>query len=243
MAQLPVAIAVSLAGGVALLLRRRGRRKRDDAILESAEEVAEAGEGREGEGGQGEYGDPGEDDEELAEGEAGDEAEMGEEGDAGEAAEAAAGLKLLREEFEAALLDGKEFDIDWDEFPYHISNHAKEHLLASFFVHLKRTRLAKFVACFPNLSNWILLSGPPGSEVYQDTLVRAIARKLNARLIAVDADKFLTPADMSSVPKRRPAADKPRDSLDSTGLSDSLDSPLVSSLPLSAPPSPPCTLP
>ncbi|CAI5494320.1 unnamed protein product [Closterium sp. Naga37s-1] len=123
------------------------------------------------------------------------------------------------------------------------SNHAKEHLLASFFVHLKRTRLAKFVACFPNLSNWILLSGPHGSEVYQDTLVRAIARKLNARLIAVDADKFLSPADMSSVPKRRPAADKPRDSLDSAGLSDSLDSPLVSSsplgAPLSAPPLPP----
>ncbi|CAI5523836.1 unnamed protein product [Closterium sp. Naga37s-1] len=243
MAQLPVAIAVSLAGGVALLLRRRGRRKRDDAIRESAEEVAEAGEGGEGEGGEGEYGDPAEDDEELAEGGAGDEAEMGEEGDAGEAAEAAAGLKLLREEFEAAMFDGKEFDIDWDEFPYHISNHAKEHLLASFFVHLKRTRLAKFVACFPNLSNWILLSGPHGSEVYQDTLVRAIARKLNARLIAVDADKFLSPADMSSVPKRRPAADKPRDSLDSAGLSDSLDSPLVSSsplgAPLSAPPLPP----
>ncbi|CAI5951332.1 unnamed protein product [Closterium sp. NIES-64] len=447
--QLPVAIAFSLAGGVALLLRRRGRRKRDDAIRESAEEVAEAGEGGEGEGGEGEYGDPGEDDEELAEGDAGDEAEMGEEGDAGEAAEAAAGLKLLREEFEAALFDGKEFDIDWDEFPYHIrygvradkspchmsppflphffrgkehlvrpswhisfnqchnpfpplphrslrsisaiihsphcpialstllasqqpcqgssttlprqgasagdlprashlitkshvlhffplpsppllprlslvaattprssasrrpsscisspcslprippfsppthplpslsqqpsqgasthvllhashhrapsflpsfpfasahptqppnlhfshSNHAKEHLLASFFVHLKRTRLAKFVACFPNLSNWILLSGPHGSEVYQDTLVRAIARKLNARLIAVDADKFLSPADMSSVPKRRPAADKPRDSLDSAGLSDSLDSPLVSSSPLRAPlPAPP----
>ncbi|CAI7757097.1 unnamed protein product [Closterium sp. NIES-54] len=379
MAQLPVAIAFSLAGGVALLLRRRGRRKRDDAIRESAEEVAEAGEGGEGEGGEGEYGDPAEDDEELAEGDAGDEAEMGEEGDAGEAAEAAAGLKLLREEFEAALFDGKEFDIDWDEFPYHIrygvradkypchmsahcsmspfnqchnpfpplphpslhpariaatmpsimcfsfflachcqihvfhpcflpsrfpspsfpllppkppthtpffsfsqqprqgaappgillrashhhapslashpsppqptrslpsrSNHAKEHLLASFFVHLKRTRLAKFVACFPNLSNWILLSGPHGSEVYQDTLVRAVARKLNARLIAVDADKFLSPADMSSVPKRRPAADKPRDSLDSTGLSDSLDSPLVRSLPLPAPPSPPRTLP
>lgn len=58
-------------------------------------------------------------------------------------------------------------------------------------MHLKKSEFLKYPSPFVNLSNWILLCGPPGSEIYREALIRALARKLEVNLIVVEGYKLV----------------------------------------------------
>lgn len=84
------------------------------------------------------------------------------------------------------ILKPKDIDVTFDNFPYYLSEDTKEILLSSAFVHMQR----KFSKSFPNISSLnqrILLSGPSGSEIYQEKLIMALAKEYDARLLILDS--------------------------------------------------------
>eukprot|EP00271_Cylindrocystis_brebissonii_P011385 TRINITY_DN2881_c0_g1_i1.p1 TRINITY_DN2881_c0_g1~~TRINITY_DN2881_c0_g1_i1.p1 ORF type:complete len:1004 (+),score=276.61 TRINITY_DN2881_c0_g1_i1:34-3012(+) len=78
-------------------------------------------------------------------------------------------------------------DVTFEEFPYYLSDATKMALLDSTFIHLKRPEFAKYTADMPTMSPRILLTGPPGSETYQEALVKALAKHLQVKLLIFDS--------------------------------------------------------
>ena len=63
---------------------------------------------------------------------------------------------------------------DLNSFPHHLSIGTKQHLLNVAYVHLKQTAFAKHTLPLSTMSNKMLLSGPFGSDMYQEALVRCV---------------------------------------------------------------------
>ncbi|KAL6514297.1 hypothetical protein OROHE_019039 [Orobanche hederae] len=78
--------------------------------------------------------------------------------------------------------------ISFEEFPYYLSQTAKNVLVATSYIHLKCKNWASFLTDrLPRMPPRILLSGPGGSEIYQETLTRALAKFFGVRLLIVDS--------------------------------------------------------
>eukprot|EP00897_Mesotaenium_endlicherianum_P001916 jgi/Mesen1/1752/ME001390S00741 len=85
------------------------------------------------------------------------------------------------------LQDFKDLDVSFEEFPYFLSETTKEALLDSTYIHLKRPEFAKYTSELSSISPRILLTGPPGSELYQEAVVKALARHLQVKLLIFDS--------------------------------------------------------
>ncbi|KAL4351801.1 hypothetical protein GQ457_06G029940 [Hibiscus cannabinus] len=100
-------------------------------------------------------------------------------------------ISTKRKAFKDCLLEGilnpDNIDVSFENFPYYLSDTTKKVLIASTYVHLKCTKFAKFASDLPTMSPRILLSGPSGSEIYQETLAKALAKHFGARLMIVDS--------------------------------------------------------
>ncbi|KAL2510554.1 AAA-type ATPase family protein [Abeliophyllum distichum] len=99
-------------------------------------------------------------------------------------------LSLRRQAFKDGLrrgvLDSKSIDVSFENFPYYLSEITKNILIASTYVHLKCNKFAKFTIDLPTACPRILLAGPSGSEIYQETLTKALAKHFGAKLLIVD---------------------------------------------------------
>lgn len=82
--------------------------------------------------------------------------------------------------------EGKE-KVTFETFPYYLSDNTKQILIHSAFMHLSKQEYLKFVNNLP-ISKKILLSGPQGTEIYQELLVKALSNHFNATLITLDAE-------------------------------------------------------
>ncbi|KAM7254886.1 hypothetical protein ACFE04_020127 [Oxalis oulophora] len=90
------------------------------------------------------------------------------------------------------ILNPESIEASFENFPYYLSDTTKDVLLASTFVHLKCNKFAKFASDLSTMCPRILLSGPAGkpsysSEIYQETLAKALAKHFNAKLLIVDS--------------------------------------------------------
>ncbi|KAK6911583.1 AAA ATPase, AAA+ lid domain [Dillenia turbinata] len=98
---------------------------------------------------------------------------------------------MRRQAYKDSLVQGiqdpESIDISLDSFPYYLSETTKNVLIASIYIHLKHEKFAKYTSDLPSVSQRILLSGPAGSEIYQETLIRALAKNLGVRLLIVDS--------------------------------------------------------
>ncbi|GER48570.1 AAA-type ATPase family protein [Striga asiatica] len=83
--------------------------------------------------------------------------------------------KAFREGILAAILDGQDLEVSFDNFPYY----------------LRHRDQVKFTSELPTLNPRILLSGPAGSDIYQEMLVKALAHYFGAKLLIFDANSFL----------------------------------------------------
>ncbi|KAL8513445.1 hypothetical protein ACS0TY_012780 [Phlomoides rotata] len=92
----------------------------------------------------------------------------------------------FKEGLQRGLVDCRNIDISFEEFPYYLSETTKNVLIAAAYIHLKRNEFAKFTSNLPTVCPRILLSGPGGSEMYQETLTKALAKYFGARLLIVD---------------------------------------------------------
>ncbi|XP_058093253.1 uncharacterized protein LOC131239527 isoform X2 [Magnolia sinica] len=97
----------------------------------------------------------------------------------------------FKEELQALVLDGREIQVSFDNFPYYLSESTKNVLTTAVFIHLKRKDFAKYTSDLPTVSPRILLSGPAGSEIYQEMLSKALANHFGAKLLIFDTNAFL----------------------------------------------------
>ncbi|XP_022727864.1 uncharacterized protein LOC111283533 [Durio zibethinus] len=100
-------------------------------------------------------------------------------------------ISSKREAFKDSLREGilnpDNIKVSFENFPYYLSDATKTVLIASTYVHLKCNKFAKYASDLPTMSPRILLSGPAGSEIYQETLAKALAKHFGARLLIVDS--------------------------------------------------------
>ncbi|XP_010069946.2 uncharacterized protein LOC104456788 isoform X1 [Eucalyptus grandis] len=102
--------------------------------------------------------------------------------------------KAFRESLEQAISDSDNIEVSFENFPYYLSDTTKNVLIASTYLRLKRSEFVKYSKDLPTLCPRILLSGPAGSEIYQETLTKALAKHFGARLLIVDS--LLLPGDL-----------------------------------------------
>ncbi|KAJ7956060.1 AAA-type ATPase family protein [Quillaja saponaria] len=98
---------------------------------------------------------------------------------------------VFKEDIHAGILDGKEIDVSFDNFPYYLSENTKNVLVAASFIHLKHKEHAKYTSELTTVNPRILLSGPAGSEIYQEMLAKALANYFGAKLLIFDSHSFL----------------------------------------------------
>ncbi|RLN39141.1 hypothetical protein C2845_PM01G14810 [Panicum miliaceum] len=95
--------------------------------------------------------------------------------------------QLLKEDLVNAMVDPSNISESFDSCPYYLSKHSKCALLSSAYVHLECKNYFKFTKDISSLSQRVLLSGPTGTEIYQEYLVKALAKYFGARLLTVDS--------------------------------------------------------
>ncbi|GMI69426.1 hypothetical protein like AT1G02890 [Hibiscus trionum] len=95
--------------------------------------------------------------------------------------------QAFKDSLQEGILNPDNIDVSFANFPYFLSDTTKDVLVASTYVHLMCNKFAKYASDLPTMSPRILLSGPAGSEIYQETLAKALAKHFGARLLVVDS--------------------------------------------------------
>ncbi|XP_057964873.1 uncharacterized protein LOC131155636 [Malania oleifera] len=95
--------------------------------------------------------------------------------------------QAFKDSLQQGILNSDNIEVSFESFPYYISDTTKNVLIASTYIHLKCSKFAKYASDLSAVSPRILLSGPAGSEIYQETLAKALARHFCARLLCVDS--------------------------------------------------------
>ncbi|KAK4264504.1 hypothetical protein QN277_025667 [Acacia crassicarpa] len=98
---------------------------------------------------------------------------------------------VFRDDVCDAILDGKDIEVSFDNFPYYLSENTKNVLVAACFIHLKHKEHAKYTSDLTTINPRILLSGPAGSEIYQEMLAKALANYFGAKLLIFDSHLLL----------------------------------------------------
>ncbi|KAG0450733.1 hypothetical protein HPP92_026589 [Vanilla planifolia] len=104
---------------------------------------------------------------------------------------------------EKGILNASDIDVSFECFPYHLSESIKSVLLSCAYVHLECKSLTNYAAEISSLSPRILLSGPTGSEIYQETLAKALTKQFGVRLLVGPSSR-----DPESPPKESSKSDK-----------------------------------
>ncbi|KAG5543966.1 hypothetical protein RHGRI_016646 [Rhododendron griersonianum] len=72
-----------------------------------------------------------------------------------------------------------------------LCENTKSVLIAASYILLKHREQVKYTSEFPTVNPKILLSGPAGSEIYQEMLTKALAKYFGAKLLIFDSHSFL----------------------------------------------------
>ncbi|KAK4273203.1 hypothetical protein QN277_021650 [Acacia crassicarpa] len=120
------------------------------------------------------------------------------------------GQQAFKKNPQQGILNPDDIEVSFEHFPYYISDSTKSVLATSMYIHLKRNDFIKFSSGLPSLCPRILLSGPAGSEIYQETLCKALAKHFGARLLIVDSFTLPggTPSKDSDCPKQSSRPEK-----------------------------------
>ncbi|KAI5569437.1 hypothetical protein POPTR_012G096300v4 [Populus trichocarpa] len=98
---------------------------------------------------------------------------------------------VFKDDLHAGILNGKNIEVSFDNFPYYLSENTKNVLIAASFIHLMHKKYAKYTSELTTVNPRILLSGPAGSEIYQEMLAKALANYFGAKLLVFDSHSFL----------------------------------------------------
>ncbi|CAI9767689.1 unnamed protein product [Fraxinus pennsylvanica] len=94
----------------------------------------------------------------------------------------------IKQELLRLVVDGKDSEVNFDDFPYFLSERTRVLLTSAAYVHLKHLDVSKHTRNLSPASRAILLSGP--AEFYQQTLAKALAHHFEAKLLLLDITDF-----------------------------------------------------
>ncbi|KFK42647.1 hypothetical protein AALP_AA1G022100 [Arabis alpina] len=93
-----------------------------------------------------------------------------------------------KDSLQAGVLNPQDIEVSFENFPYFLSGTTKDVLITSAYVHMKcGSKYAKYASDLSTMSPRILLSGPAGSEIYQEMVAKALAKHFGAKLMIVDS--------------------------------------------------------
>ncbi|RVW54528.1 hypothetical protein CK203_071447 [Vitis vinifera] len=95
--------------------------------------------------------------------------------------------QAFKDSLQEGILSSDDIEVSFESFPYYLSDTTKNVLITSTYIHLMRIKFAKYTMDLSSVCPRILLSGPAGSEIYQETLTKALAKHFTARLLIVDS--------------------------------------------------------
>ncbi|KAL1362040.1 hypothetical protein HN51_010333 [Arachis hypogaea] len=102
----------------------------------------------------------------------------------------------FRNEFLRRIVPWEKINISWDSFPYHVNEHTKNLLVECTASHLRHNSFASsFGVRLTSSSGRILLQSVPGTELYRERLVKALAHDLQVPLLVLDSS-ILAPYDI-----------------------------------------------
>lgn len=101
----------------------------------------------------------------------------------------------FKNEFLRRVVPWQKIHVSWETFPYYIHENTKNILVECVASNLKHKELsASYGARLPSSSGRILLQSVPGTELYRERVVRALARELQVPLLVLDSS-VLAPYD------------------------------------------------
>ncbi|PSR91464.1 Spastin like [Actinidia chinensis var. chinensis] len=95
----------------------------------------------------------------------------------------------MEQEMVRLVVDGRDSNVTFDQFPYYLSEQTRIILTSAAFVRLKKADFSKHTRNLSPASSAILLSGP--AELYQQMLAKALAHYFEAKLLLLDVTDFL----------------------------------------------------
>ncbi|KAF8075541.1 hypothetical protein N665_1087s0010 [Sinapis alba] len=96
--------------------------------------------------------------------------------------------QAFKDSLQGGVLNAQDIDVSLENFPYFLSATTKDVLIASMYVHMKGgSKFANYASDLSTTCPRILLSGPAGSEIYQEMLAKALAKRFEAKLMIVDS--------------------------------------------------------
>ncbi|XP_021775363.1 uncharacterized protein LOC110739217 isoform X1 [Chenopodium quinoa] len=95
--------------------------------------------------------------------------------------------QAFKDTLRKAIITAGDIDVSLENFPYYLSETTKNVLVAAAYIPLKCSKMLKYASELPTVCPRVLLSGPAGSEIYQETLAKALAKHFGARLLVVDS--------------------------------------------------------
>ncbi|KAJ1276678.1 hypothetical protein BS78_05G233000 [Paspalum vaginatum] len=123
--------------------------------------------------------------------------------------------QAFKDGMKQGIISPSDIDVTLENFPYYLSENTKNVLLSCAFIHLEKKELMKQFSEISSINQRILLSGPAGSEIYQETLVKALAKHFGARLLVVDS--LLLPGAPSKDSESQKDVGKPDKPADKVG--------------------------
>ncbi|KAG6401665.1 hypothetical protein SASPL_138529 [Salvia splendens] len=103
----------------------------------------------------------------------------------------------FRNEFLRRITPWEKITVSWDNFPYYIHEHTKNLLVECTASHLKHKKLTTdYGGRLTSASGRILIRSIPGTELYRERLVRALARDLQVPVLVLDSS-ILAPYDLN----------------------------------------------
>lgn len=102
----------------------------------------------------------------------------------------------FKNEFLRRIVPWEKINISWDTFPYHIHEHTKNLLTECAASHLRHNKFASSYGIhLASSGGRILLQSIPGTELYRERVVRALAQDLQVPLLVLD-NSVLAPYDI-----------------------------------------------
>ncbi|XP_068664265.1 uncharacterized protein [Aristolochia californica] len=95
--------------------------------------------------------------------------------------------QAFKDSLQQGILTDSNIEVSFENFPYYLSENTKNVLISAAYIHLSCKEFSKYTSDLPTVSPRTLLSGPAGSEIYQETLVKALAKYFGARLLIIDS--------------------------------------------------------
>ncbi|CAO2814047.1 unnamed protein product [Amaranthus hypochondriacus] len=102
----------------------------------------------------------------------------------------------FKNEFLRRIVPWEKITVSWETFPYYVDDITKSLLGDCVSSHLKFKKITStYGSCLPSSSGKILLQSAPGTELYRERLIRALARDLKVPLLVLGSS-VLAPYDL-----------------------------------------------